>query len=154
MEKIIILDNIRSAHNVGSIFRTADGAGVAKIYLLGYTPTPVDRFGRTQAEISKTSLGASESVGWEYFKKDDENVLFDKLKQEGFQVVAVEQANSSVNFYDFKPQNKVCYIFGNEIEGVSDTLLNQADVILEIPMKGKKESLNVSVTAGIVLFNK
>lgn len=149
---IIILDNIRSAHNVGSIFRTADGAGVEKIYLVGTTPPPIDRFGREVAEIKKTSLGASQMVEWEYVDNKDVEALLLKIKNDGFEIVAVEQTPSSISFYDFVPSNKTCYIFGNEIDGVGETLLNIADRAIEIPMKGKKESLNVSVSTGIVLF--
>lgn len=153
-QKIIILDNIRSAHNVGSIFRTADGAGVEKIYLLGYTPTPVDRFGRSQPEIAKTSLGASEVIPFEHIENNDTKNLVERLKQEGFKIVAVEQTPNSVSLYDFTVPPKVCYILGNEIDGVSEGLLSLADTAVEIPMEGQKESLNVSVTAGIVLFHR
>lgn len=158
--KQIILDNIRSAHNVGSIFRSSDGAGVEKIYLVGPTPTPIDRFGRVQPEIVKTSLGASESIQWEHVG-DSENVsiketiaLIEKLKQEGFTIVAVEQSTNSVSFYDFEVPENVVYIMGAEVEGVQKELLTASDIVLEIPMAGMKESLNVSVTAGIVLFKK
>ena len=153
-QKVIILDNIRSAHNVGSIFRTADGAGVEKIYLLGYTPTPIDRFGRPQPEIVKTSLGASETISFEHIENTDTETLIKRLKQEGFKVVAVEQTQSSVSLYDFIVPPKVCYILGNEIDGVSEELLTLADTAVEIPMLGEKESLNVSVTAGIALFHR
>lgn len=160
MNKVVILDNIRSAHNVGSIFRTSDGAGVEKIYLVGPTPTPVDRFGRTQPEIKKTSLGASESVAWEHVgdagsKSAEEAIgLLSRLQQEGYLVVAVEQTKDSVLLYDFQVPEKVAYIFGAEVEGVQPELMKAADQVLEIPMSGMKESLNVSVTAGIVLFRK
>lgn len=153
-QKIIILDNIRSAHNVGSIFRTADGAGVEKIYLLGYTPTPIDRFGRPQPEIIKTSLGASEIIPFEHIENTDAESLINHLKQEGFAIVAVEQTSSSVSLYDFTVPPKVCYILGNEVEGVSRGLLTLADTVVEIPMEGQKESLNVSVSAGIALFHR
>ncbi len=157
-EKVVIIDNVRSAHNVGSIFRTADGAGVSKVYLIGPTPTPVDRFGRIQTEISKTSLGASESVAWEHVgtserKSTEEAIsLILKLKQKGFVVVAIEQDARASSFYDFKVPEKVAYIFGAEVEGVQREIINAADKIVEIPMQGMKESLNVSVTAGVVLF--
>ena len=156
----IILDNIRSAHNVGSIFRSSDGAGVEKIYLVGPTPTPVDRFGRPQPEIVKTSLGASESIQWEHIgDAGSESVqealaLITKLKSEGFIVVAVEQSPKSVSLYGFVVPEKVVYIMGAEVEGVHKELIEIADVVVEIPMQGMKESLNVSVTAGIVLFRK
>lgn len=160
METILILDNIRSAHNVGSIFRTADAAGVGKVYLVGITPNPIDRFGRMQPEIAKTSLGATESVPWESVG-DAASLstaallsLLARLKAEGFSIVAVEQASSSVSLFDFKPTEKIVYIFGAEVEGVQSEVLAVADAILEIPMQGMKESLNVSVTAGIVLFQK
>lgn len=152
MTTIILLDNIRSAHNVGSIFRTADGAGVEKIYLLGTTPSPRDRFGRVVAEIKKTSLGASEMVAWEYVGNDEVKPLLNQLRIEGFELIAVEQTPMSVSFYDFNPSAKTCYILGNEIDGVGQGILEAVDKAIEIPMKGKKESLNVSVTAGIVLF--
>lgn len=153
-QKIIILDNIRSAHNVGSIFRTADGAGVGKIYLLGYTPTPVDRFGRLQPEIAKTSLGASEVIPFEHIENVDTENLIERLKEEGYVIVAVEQTVNSINLYDLTVPPKVCYVLGNEIDGVGKELLALADIAVEIPMRGKKESLNVSVTAGIVLFHR
>jgi tRNA G18 (ribose-2'-O)-methylase SpoU len=151
-EKIIILDNIRSAHNVGSIFRTSDGAGVTHIYVCGYTPAPIDRFGRTVAEIKKTSLGASETMPWTAVADADVVALAATLKQGGYAVVAVEQTPSSVSLSDFVVSEKVAYVLGNEIDGVSPTWLSVADVVLEIPMQGMKESLNVSVCAGIVLF--
>jgi len=151
-EKIVILDNIRSAYNVGSIFRTADGAGVKKIYLLGYTPTPVDRFGRQQPEIMKTSLGASGEVEWEHVDNVDTKDLLARLRQDGFAIAAIEQTEDSINLDDFSVPEKVCYIFGNEVDGVSKELLTQVDKVVEIPMLGTKESLNVSVAAGIVLF--
>lgn len=152
MNKIAILENIRSAHNVGSIFRTADGAGVDKLYLLGYTPTPLDRFGRTQNEIKKTSLGASAVLPWE--QVDSHHDLFSALKADGFHIVAVEQAKNAVLLQQFKVPEKVAYVFGNEIDGVSDEVCIGADTIIELPMLGQKESLNVSVTAGIVLYHE
>ena len=149
--KRILLHNIRSAHNVGSIFRTADGAGVGRIYLSGYTPRPLDRFGRVQPEIEKTSLGASAIVPWEDLKNDPLPTL-QELTRAGVTVVAIEQDPRAVSLYDFTPPEDVVYVFGNEIEGVSSELLDVADVIVEIPMHGTKESLNVSVAAGIILF--
>lgn len=151
---IIILDNIRSAHNVGSIFRTADGAGAAKIYLLGYTPLPVDRFGRIQPDIAKTALGADREVEWEEVKNEDAAALIARLKGEGFEIVAIEQTQSAIDLADLQVTGPVCYIFGNEVEGVSQELLSLSDITAQIPMQGTKESLNVSVAAGIVLFRK
>ena len=150
--KTLILDNIRSAHNVGSIFRTADGAGVDKIFLVGTTPCPIDRFGRIQPEIMKTSLGAADTIPWEYVADVDVANLVSDLKDKGATIVSIEQTAASISLDEFKVPDKVAYIFGNEIDGVQQTLLDVADVIVEIPMKGKKESLNVSVTTGIVLF--
>jgi tRNA G18 (ribose-2'-O)-methylase SpoU len=149
--KIVILENIRSAYNVGSIFRTADGSGVKKLYLAGYTPTPVDRFGRTQNEIKKTSLGASETLEWE--QVPDIQSCIQKLKTDGYTVVAVEQTPTSISLQDFLPPQQVAYIFGNEVEGVSDESCALADTIVEIPMLGQKESLNVSVAVGITLYH-
>lgn len=150
--KFVILDNIRSAHNVGSIFRTADGAGVEKIFLIGVTPCPIDRFGRQQPEIMKTSLGASDAVPWEYKTDAEAVVLIRELQSDGVNVVAIEQTPASIFLDQFKVPDKIAYIFGNEIDGVQKSFLEVADTAVEIPMKGKKESLNVSVTTGIVLF--
>lgn len=149
--KYIILEDIRSAYNVGAIFRTADAAGVTKVFLVGYTPAPIDRFGRPQPEINKTSLGASETMPWE--KADDIAELIARLKHEGVSVVAVELAVGSVPLKEFIEPENVAYIVGNEVEGVSKEALELADVIVELPMLGQKESLNVSVTAGIILYH-
>jgi len=148
MEKIIILHNIRSQHNVGSIFRTADASGVSKIYLTGYTPAPIDRFGRKVGTITKVSLGAEEFVPWE--KKEDISEVLDNLDAE---IVAMEQDSRSINYKKYKPTGSVAYIFGDEVRGIPKKVLSRSDFILEIPMRGQKESLNVSVTAGIILFN-
>lgn len=126
---------------------------MGKIYLGGYTPTPADRFGRIQEEIKKTSLGASETVAWESITEEAAPALLARLKKEGFQIVAVEQDHRAISIYDFKAPEKVCYIFGNEITGVRPELLDIADTIIHIPMQGKKESLNVAVTVGVILFN-
>jgi tRNA G18 (ribose-2'-O)-methylase SpoU len=153
--KRVYLDSIRSTHNVGSIFRTADGAGVEHIYLGGYTPAPRDRFGRLRPDIAKTSLSATESVPWELI--ESETVAVATLKQlqtEGWSVVAIEQAATAQSLYEFTVPEQVVYLFGNEVDGVSDNLLDLADVIVELPMLGQKESLNVSVTAGIVLYQR
>jgi len=147
---IVILYNIRSVYNVGSVFRTADAIGVSKIYLTGYTPAPLDRFGRERKDIAKSALGAEKVVSWEQFKKTD--LLFSKFKKEGFDIVAVEQSENSIDYKKFKPKRKTAFLFGNEVRGISKSLLKKCDKIIEIPMKGKKESLNVSVSAGVVLF--
>ncbi len=149
--KVLILENIRSAYNVGAIFRTADGAGVSKIFLVGYTPTPLDRFGRVQSEIKKTSLGASQEIAWEQ-SADIESVIT-KLQAEAVSVVAVEQSDKSVSLLNFSVPEKVAYIMGNETDGVSQKALAKVDKVVDIPMLGTKESLNVSVAAGIVLYH-
>lgn len=149
--KYIILEDIRSAYNVGAIFRTADASGVAKVFLTGYTPSPTDRFGRPQPEIKKTSLGASETVPFE--SVDSITELIKRLQEEGVTVAAVELAPGSITLKDFIEPNNVAYIVGNEIDGVSKAALSASDVIVELPMLGAKESLNVSVTAGIILYH-
>lgn len=151
MEKVVVLDNIRSAHNVGSIFRTADAAGVRKIYLTGYTPAPIDRFGRVQAEIKKTSLGAADSVSWEAVE-DITRVLLE-LREEGYEIVAIEQDPRSIPYTAWAGSQRTAFIFGNEVDGVSEAARASSDAILHLPMQGEKESLNVSVAAGIVLFH-
>jgi len=150
---VIILENIRSVFNVGSIFRTADAAGVKKIYLCGITPEPVDRFGKIRPQFAKVSLGAEKTVEWEY-NKSCANVLCD-LKKEKYKIYAVEQDKKSIPYFKVKKTDldKVALIFGNEVDGISKNILKRADKILEIPMSGKKESLNVSVAAGIAIFN-
>jgi 23S rRNA (guanosine2251-2'-O)-methyltransferase len=149
--KHIILEDIRSAYNVGAIFRTADASGVAKVFLAGYTPAPTDRFGRVQAEIEKTSLGASKTMAWEQAATTRE--IIERLQANGVHVVAVELTKGSVPLKDFEEPQNVAYIVGNEVEGVSKEALELADTIVELPMLGQKESLNVSVAAGIVLYH-
>jgi 23S rRNA (guanosine2251-2'-O)-methyltransferase len=149
--KRIILHDIRSHYNVGAIFRTCDGAGVGQVYLTGFTPAPIDRFGRAVPEIHKTALGAEEFVSWE--SHQDILELIAELKSAGVVVVAVEQANDSVSLDDFMVPNEVAYIMGSETEGLPALVLEKVDVVLELPMLGEKESLNVSVTAGIVLYH-
>ncbi len=146
---VLVLHDVRSSHNVGSAFRTADGAGVTKIYLTGYTPAPVDRFGREVSEIAKTALGAEKTLVWE--KKEISECLT-KLKEEGFQVIALEQHLNSVDYKSVKPKYPVTFVFGNEVDGLNQDILKMCDVIAEIPMKGGKESLNVSVAFGIGVY--
>lgn len=150
-QRYVILDNIRSAYNVGAIFRTAEGAGVEKIFLGGYTPAPQDRFGRAVSEIKKTSLGASTMVAWEAV--DDVKDIIHHLKQAGVCVVAVELTTTAVSLYDFILPAKVAYVFGNEVTGISETVWSLCDTTIMIPMQGKKESLNVATTVGIILFH-
>ncbi len=149
-ENIVILNDIRSVENVGAIFRTADAAGIDKIYLCGYTPTPLDRFGRKRSDIAKSALGAEEFVFWE--QKKSILPLISKLKKDGFRIIAIEQDEKSVDYKKVKVQNKNAFIVGTEVTGIPKNILNKCDVIAEIPMKGKKESLNVSVATGVALF--
>lgn len=146
----ILLHDIRSAHNVGSIFRTADAAGASTIYLSGYTPAPVDRFGRAVKEIAKVALGGERSVAWE--KVASPARLITKLKKEGYQIIGIEQDKKSVDYKKILPAAEVLFIVGNEVGGISRGLLRRCDVVAEIPMKGEKESLNVGVSLGIALF--
>lgn len=148
-EVAVLLHNIRSAHNVGSIFRTSDAAGVSRVFLTGYTPTPVDRFGRAQKEIAKTALGA-ELLPWEH--EVDVQKLIARLKSEGWIIIGIEQDARSIPYQSYEIQQPTVFILGSEVEGIAKDVLDQCDIILEIPMHGKKESLNVSVAAGIVLF--
>ena len=148
-EIIVLLHNIRSAHNVGSIFRTADAAGVAKIILTGYTPRPLDQFKRPQKDIAKTALGAELSVPWEYAKIPQ--ALIKKLRAQGWSIIGVEQDARAKDYRKLLPLKRV-YIFGNEVRGISAPMCALCDELIEIPMRGKKESLNVSVAAGVVLF--
>ena len=146
----LVLDNIRSVHNVGSIFRTAETVGVTKIYCLGTTPVPVDRFNRKRKDFAKVSLGAEDLIVWKYFKFGQ--TFINELKKEGFKIVALEQAENSINYKKIKATDKFILIIGNEIGGISKSLLNLSDIVAEIPMKGEKESLNVSVATGVMLF--
>ncbi|HEC30698.1 MAG TPA: TrmH family RNA methyltransferase [Candidatus Yonathbacteria bacterium] len=150
IKSVVVLHNIRSVYNVGAIFRTADAVGVSKIYLTGYTPTPLDRFRRERKDVAKAALGAQKSVQWEYFKNI--NTIIKELKKENFGITAVEQSKNSVDYKTFNLKQKIAFIFGNEVRGISKQLLEKCDKIIEIPMRGKKESLNVSVSAGVVLF--
>ncbi len=148
-EVVLILHNIRSTYNVGSIFRTADAAGVSRIYLTGYTPAPKDRFGRARKDIAKTALGAENYIPWE--RGEVGNVIA-KLRQKDFEITAVEQDIRAISVYEYKPRRKVALIFGNEVRGVSKELCSRSDVVVSIPMQGRKESLNVSVSVGVSLF--
>jgi 23S rRNA (guanosine2251-2'-O)-methyltransferase len=143
----IILDDIRSLNNVGSVFRTADAFRAERLYLAGITGTPPHR------DITKTALGATESVAWQHVP--DVDALAESLQQAGYVLVAIEQAEGSVTLPDFRPEpNKhYVFVFGNEVTGVRDSLLQRADMVVEIPQFGTKHSLNVAVTAGIVCFS-
>lgn len=142
----IVLDNIRSLHNVGSAFRTADAFRIEKIYLTGITGTPPHR------EIQKSALGATESVVWEYVESPAQVVQ--DLKTRGYAIVIVEQTTQSIPLHQFvpEPNKKYCLVFGNEVEGVSDSVIGHGDIALEIPQSGTKHSLNISVCLGIVVW--
>ena len=146
----VLLHNVRSAHNVGSVFRTADAAGVSRIFLTGYTPRPQDRFERPQKEIAKTALGAETAIPWEYHASPAK--LIADLKRAGSQIVGVEQDSRSRDYRSFELTRPTVFVFGNEVRGLSPELRKQCDLLIEIPMRGTKESLNVSVAAGIILF--
>lgn len=146
-QKIVILDNIRSVYNVGSIFRTSDALGIDKIYLCGYTPTPTDRFGRARNDLAKVALGAEKTIAWEYASNIQD--VLKNLKKEKFYIVAVEQNKKSVDIRKVKIKYPIAIIMGNEVEGINKKILKFCDTIAEIPMIGKKESLNVSVSFGI-----
>lgn len=143
----IIADNIRSGQNIGSLFRTSDAFAIDKVYLTGISPIPPNK------EILKTALGATESVGWEYF--EDNLKLIQFLKEKGVKILVIEQTNvsQSLHTYSFDFSFKYAIVLGNEVDGVSDIFLTHADAIIEIPQIGTKHSLNVSVCAGIVLWN-
>ncbi|MFO0704435.1 MAG: TrmH family RNA methyltransferase [Candidatus Andersenbacteria bacterium] len=152
---IAILDSIRSAHNVGSIFRTADAVGVSKLYLCGLTPAPLDRFGRRNLRLTKVSLGAEYSVLWEQVTATVH--VLKKLKKQGLTIVALEQAAQAKNLFMLTPPSaavlkKTALVVGPEVTGLAPAILEQADSIVEIPMRGKKESLNVAVAFGVATY--
>lgn len=143
---IVVLDNIRSLNNIGSVFRTSDAFLLEKIYLCGITAQPPHR------DIHKTALGATESVDWEYMEDTLECVT--KLQAEGFYCLAIEQANNSVmlNDFDQSSYSKIAVVFGNEVKGVQQSVIDKCDNCIEIPQLGTKHSLNISVSAGVVLW--
>jgi 23S rRNA (guanosine2251-2'-O)-methyltransferase len=149
-QKILVLHDIRSVLNVGAIFRTADSIGIDKIIISGITPAPVDRFGRDRSDMQKTALGAEKTVPWEQVENIIEEI--EKYKTDGFQAVSLEQSEKSVDYKEYIPEEKTIVILGSEVEGVNDELLEISDTTLEIPMNGEKESLNVSVATGILLY--
>ncbi len=144
---VLVLDNLRSMHNVGAAFRTADAFAIEKIYLCGITAQPPHR------EIHKTALGATESVDWSH--EPDTVVLCQQLQKEGYEVLAVEQADESISLETFEPavDKKYALVFGNEVFGVSDEVVSTVDNCLEIPQFGTKHSINVSVSIGVVLWD-
>lgn len=147
---VLILDNIRSVHNVGSLFRTADGMGISNIILCGTTPTPEDRFGRERKDFAKVSLGAEKTISWNFFEKTQEAIL--KFKSEGYEIVALEQDSKSTDLHEYSRKEKVALVLGPEVTGMSQDVLEMCDVVVEISMRGMKESLNVSVAGGIAMY--
>jgi rRNA methylases len=144
---IVVLDNVRSMHNIGSVFRTADGFAIEKLYLCGITAQPPHR------EIEKTALGATQSVEWVHFETTLDAVA--SLKKDGYRIIGIEQAAGSIMLNTYKPglSEKYALIFGNEVNGVSDEVMAQIDECIEIPQFGTKHSFNIVISAGIVLWD-
>ena len=143
----IVLDNVRSLHNVGSTFRTADAFRIEKIFLTGITGTPPHR------EIQKTALGATESVAWQY--AENSSALIKSLKEDGYKIIIIEQTSTSTPLHTFMPDaaEKYCLVFGNEVDGVREDVIQYGDIAVEIPQTGTKHSLNISVCLGIVVWD-
>lgn len=159
MKVVLVANNIRSTHNVGALLRTADCLGCDSVYLTGYTPYPrtdndqrlpyiADKIHR---KIQKTALGAEENLAWQY--KENIGSVIDKLRHDGFEIFALEQTKTAIDILSFNPPQNVCMIVGNEVDGVDATVINQCDHVLEIPMRGSKESLNVVQAAAIGLYH-
>ena len=144
---VIVLDNVRSAHNVGSVFRTSDAFLVEKICLCGITPTPPHK------EIRKTALGASESVNWQHYTNSMDCIQ--ELKKCGYHIISIEQADKADMLNNFTPQkdNKYALVFGNEVKGVGEEIVTASDAVIEIPQYGTKHSLNISVSSGIIIWD-
>ena len=143
---VVVLDEVRSMHNVGSVFRTSDGFLIESIYLCGLTPQPPHR------DIQKTALGATETVAWKHVTSTQQAI--DELKQKGFTVIAIEQVHNSIPLHQFKidKSKKYAIVFGHEVNGVQEEIINQCDFSIEIPQLGSKHSLNISVSAGMVIW--
>ncbi|HSX48365.1 MAG TPA: TrmH family RNA methyltransferase [Candidatus Nanoarchaeia archaeon] len=156
---VVLLDNVRSAVNVGAIWRTAEAAGVTKLVLTGITPHPAitsDQrlpyvVARDEAQLAKTALGAEKTLAFEYYEDSLEAIRH--LKQSGYKVCAIEQIEGSTSLLGWQPESHVVLVLGTEVNGLSEDVLSVCDEIVEIPMFGRKESLNVSVAAGIILYN-
>jgi len=142
MQLIFVLVSLRSLYNVGSIFRTADALGVKKIYLTGFTGTP------KQAGVKKTALGAEDNIEWE--KVSSTSKAIEQLKKDGYQIIGLEKSDISTDYRQWKPSDKVAILLGNEERGLSARILKQCDKVVHLPMEGVKESLNVSVAAGVI----
>ncbi len=144
---VIVLDNVRSRLNVGSVFRTADAFLIEAIYLCGITGVPPNR------EIHKTALGATDTVSWKYFAATDEAII--ELKKEAFKIISIEQAENATMLNEFVPQKgeKYAVVFGNEVEGVAQEVVSASDIVIEIPQYGMKHSLNIAVSVGVVIWD-
>ena len=143
----VVLDDVRSMHNVGSVFRTCDAFRIERILLCGITPMP------PSAEIHKTALGAEDTVDWKYFTTTAEAIQY--LRTQGYTIIAIEQCKDSIKLQDFKPrkEEKYAIILGNEVKGVQQEIVDMSDTCIEIPQFGTKHSMNVSVTAGMVIWD-
>lgn len=150
-----ILHNVRSIFNVGSIFRTADGAGIEKLFLCGVTPSPLDRFEMKDPRLAKVALGAENTVGWE--RSSSTSRLIGTLKKQGWFIVALEQDSAARSYHTVRiPQRqraRTALVVGDEVRGLPPSIIKSADVIIDIPMRGSKESLNVSVAFGIAVYS-
>lgn len=149
-EVVAILHNIRSIHNVASMFRTADGAGITMLYLTGFTPGPLDAFDRPVQQFTKVSLGAEQSVSW--IKKRLIGPVVARLKNDGYTIIALELHPKALQYTTAVKAKKIAFIVGSEPKGLPTSVIKQCDAILEIPMRGKKESLNVSVAFGVAAY--
>jgi 23S rRNA (guanosine2251-2'-O)-methyltransferase len=152
MKITLVLDNLRSVYNVGSIFRTANACGVTHIILCGTTPTPLDKWGNKRKDFAKVALGAEETIGWEYEEETTRALL--KLREKDAYIIAVEQDEKSIDYKEvsIKDKENVAFIIGPEVTGMSQEVLVMCDVIAEIPMHGSKESLNVTIATGVALY--
>ncbi len=148
-QMVLILDNIRSSENVGSLFRTADAFGISEILLVGITPTPIDRFGRPNPKVAKTALGAEKTITWQHVATAEEAISY--IQKQKLPLYVLEQDTKAIPLAKQKERD-FALVLGNEVQGVSDYFLKHADIIFEIPMQGEKESLNVSVAGGIALY--
>lgn len=150
--KIAVLDNLRSVYNVGSIFRTANAAGIEKIILCGTTPTPLDKKGVRRSDFAKVALGAEDTISWEYVESTEEALK--TLKESGCYIIAFEQAEKAVDYKEVNIVNKkdIAFVIGPEVTGMTPSVLTLCDVIAEIPMLGTKESLNVTIAFGIGVY--
>lgn len=146
---VVVLDNIRSLYNTGSILRTADASGVDRVVLCGITPRP-DQGSRQRRAIAKTALGAEETVAWQY--EPTTRAALERFKADGYEIAVVETAPEALTLYEWTPRWPVCLVFGHERSGVSEDLASEFDTVVRIPMLGQKRSLNVATAAGVVLY--